>query len=156
MPDELTVDFSATVRRYGAGVLRYCLLRGGDRQLAEDAAQEAMLRLYSQLREGKAIEDQGTWLFSIARNCCREMNRNRKVAEPTDREEAPRHGPSRFAEMIEGLAARDRMLLIMKHVEGMKCREMAERLGEPLGTVTSALARIYSRLRREYGEGARS
>lgn len=147
--DALIVEFRETVQRYAAGLLRYCLLRVPDRQLAEDAAQEAMLRLYAQLCDGKVIEDQGTWLFSIARNCCREMNRKRQTTTDVDSPDASQTSEPAFAELIEGLADRDRMLLILKHVDGLKCREIADRLNSPVGTITAALARVYSRLRGE-------
>ncbi len=43
----------------------------------------------------------------------------------------------------------------MKHTEGLKCREIAERLGTPVGTVTSALTRAYAKLRDHLTEAER-
>ena len=54
--------FSLFVRRHTATALRYCLLRLGHRQAAEDAAQESMLRLYEQVRRRQLPDEPLPWL----------------------------------------------------------------------------------------------
>ena len=48
---------------------------------------------------------------------------------------------------MQDLSDGERALVTLKHVEGLKCREIADRLGMPLGTVTGTLARAYGKLR---------
>ena len=45
------------------------------------------------------------------------------------------------------LSDAERSLIYLKHVDGLRCRQIAQRLGKPLGTVTAALARAYHKLR---------
>jgi RNA polymerase sigma-70 factor (ECF subfamily) len=145
--------FAEFVQRYSAAVLRYCLGRLRERHAAEDAAQEAMLRLFERVRSGNVPEDAAALLFGIARNCCREQERQRARHQAEPLHEAARevgHDGERavaLADYLERLSDRERSLILMKHTEGMTCREIAERLGSPLGTVTAALSRAYAKLR---------
>ena len=50
-------------------------------------------------------------------------------------------------QMLEHLTDDQRSLIYMKHVGGLRCREIAEQTGKPLGTVTAALSRAYKSLR---------
>jgi RNA polymerase sigma factor (sigma-70 family) len=54
---------------------------------------------------------------------------------------------------LERLDDAERSLVFLKHVEGLKCREIAALTGQPLGTVTGNLARTYRKLRRSLQAG---
>ncbi len=141
--------FAGFVRRHTTAVLRYCLARLHERHAAEDAAQEAMLRLFERVASGKVPDDSAAMLFGIARNCCFEQQRQRKRhrAEPLRDVEHEDERAIDVADLLELLSDRERSLIVMKHTEGLKCREIAERLGSPTGTITAALSRAYSKLR---------
>ena len=49
--------------------------------------------------------------------------------------------------LAERLSNEEQALLYMKHTRGLRCREIAQETGRPIGTVTAALSRIYVRLR---------
>ena len=148
--------FAEFVRRHGSAALRYCLARLRERHAAEDAAQEAMLRMLGQVREGRVPDEPLTWLLGLARHCCHEQQRQRARhrAEPLDTDRAAEERPSAadVADLLELLSESERSLVLMKHAEGLKCREIALRTGKPVGTVTSALARAYGKLRRHLAE----
>jgi len=143
---------------YGRALWRYCYGQLADRHLAEDAAQEAFLRVHRALANGQP-KDLSTWLFGVARRCCQEMNRRRR--RPAEQAlslkgdtASPATDPGRLEALLEELDDRERSLVYLKHVEGLKCREIAERIGKPLGTVTGDLARAYQKLRtRLHSEG---
>jgi RNA polymerase sigma-70 factor (ECF subfamily) len=86
--------FDRFVRQHTPAVLRFCLLRLGSRHDSEDAAQEAMVRLYGQVRRDRIPQDPLPWLFSIARRCCQEAARRRKrdASEPLLDADCPRTG----------------------------------------------------------------
>ena len=59
--------------------------------------------------------------------------------------------PARETALLERalreMAAEDREILALKHLDGLSYRELAERLGVPEGTVMSRLYRARERLR---------
>jgi RNA polymerase sigma-70 factor, ECF subfamily len=145
--------FGRFVRRHTAAVLRYCLLRIGDRHAAEDATQEALLRLYQQVRDRRIPDDPLPWLFAIARRCCQEAARRLKRACAARLPEDGLPGPEPVDETPDLAAALDSLndfesaLVHLKHTEGLRCEDISGRLGRPLGTVTAALSRAYAKLR---------
>ena len=51
--------FALLVRRYTASLYRFCLGKLGDQQLAEDAVQEVLLRLYRNATNGGGVKQPG-------------------------------------------------------------------------------------------------
>jgi RNA polymerase sigma-70 factor (ECF subfamily) len=146
--------FGRFVRRHTAAVLRYCLLRVGDRHAAEDATQESMLRLYQQISARRVPDDPLPWLFAIARRCCQEsarrLNRACAVRLPGDDLPDPEPASEEAPDLAGALASLndfETALVHLKHTEGLRCEDISGRLGRPLGTVTAALSRAYSKLR---------
>ena len=73
--------FGRLVERYEQKLYRLCcgLLR--DRVLAEDAAQESLLRIWKSLSKYDARAALSTWIYTIARNRCLTALDRRQVAE---------------------------------------------------------------------------
>lgn len=145
--------FESFVDRSAATVLRFCLGRTSDRHAAEDAAQEALLRVHRAYLEGRSPTEPLSWTLAVARKCCQEAERARRrhTAQPLDESTVQ---PSRaeaevpdFQAAVSQLSDSEQALLHLKHTEGLRCRQIAEVLGQPLGTVTAALCRIYGKLR---------
>jgi len=148
------MDFREVIGAYADALFRYSARRLGDRQLAEDAVQETFMRAYRQQQAMPA--DPGGWLFGIARHCCQEIARARRrpaeAAKPLDDAPAP-EPPEPLDAALDGLDAAEQALLHLKHGEGLTGREIAARTGQPLGSVTSALSRAYSKLRDRLAAG---
>jgi RNA polymerase sigma factor (sigma-70 family) len=51
---------------------------------------------------------------------------------------------------LEEIPARQRLMFLMKHQEGLTCEEIAEYFGASVGTVKKTLFRVVDRLRREF------
>jgi RNA polymerase sigma-70 factor (ECF subfamily) len=151
-------SFGVFVRRHTASLLRFCMGQLADRQAAEDAVQEAMMRLYQQILDRRFPDDAGAWLFAIARRCCQEQRRQRRRHTAICLDEATEPSePNEFdgaaaefdlAELVDQLDDSEQALLHMKHTRGLRCREIAEQTGQSIGTVTAKLSRLYARLRR--------
>lgn len=56
------------IDEYGDELLRLCLFYMGDRQLAEDAFQETMVKAWRALENFRGESGMKTWLFHIAVN----------------------------------------------------------------------------------------
>jgi DNA-directed RNA polymerase specialized sigma24 family protein len=140
-------------RRHAAAVLRFCLLRLPDPHAAEDAAQEAMLRLFQQVRARRLPDEPLPWLLAIARRCCQEAGRaaSRNGALPLPVagvvEAPPADGPPDLRPALDTLNDFEAAVLHLKHTDGLRCQQIAARLGKPVGTVTAALSRAYAKLR---------
>jgi RNA polymerase sigma-70 factor (ECF subfamily) len=129
---------------------------------AEDVVQEAYLRalrFFDTFRGG----DGRAWLLAIVRNACHDwLRRNRPLEESTPFDEdvhsAPvdQDTPERTAlrsadrEMLRralsALPAAWREVIVLRELEGLSYKEIAEVAGIPIGTVMSRLARARTRL----------
>jgi RNA polymerase sigma factor (sigma-70 family) len=126
----------------------------GDRAEAEDVAQEAMLRLWKiapDWRQGEAKVS--TWLYRVAQNLCTDRLRKRRsvdidaIPEPAD--DAPGVAEAMLdtarAEALQGalntLPERQRVAVILRHLEGRTNPEIAEVLEISVEAVESLTAR---------------
>ena len=120
---------------------------------ADDIVQDAMLRAFRAF-DGFRGEDAKAWLLTIVRNCWRSAGaagRRRGHTALHDELEAPEAGPEenaiaasrrrRLDAMIAMLPEDFREVLILREMEEMSYREIADITGTPIGTVMSRLAR---------------
>jgi len=158
---ELVTDVERLFRTYNAALVRYLTRRLGDRDWAEEVAQETFVRALRQ----PSIQNERAWLFAVATNLVRDEarkdSRRRKhlallaeeeresVAEPaeTTLERAQEAAMARKA--VDALAERDRLALLMRE-EGLDYNEIAEALQLSPGSVGTTLSRARRRLVESY------
>ena len=140
---------------------------------AEDLVQESSLRAFRSL-EGFHGGDSKTWLLVIVRNVCYSfLARNRRSEKDVEfaEEEHPQVGATPESEAlatvntavvrkaIEELPAEFRETIVLREMEELSYREIAEITGVPVGTVMSRLSRarqhLRVRLQAQSGKGAR-
>ena len=129
---------------------------------AEDVLQDAALRAFRFF--GRSPPDNPrAWFLRIVRNCCYDLHgrRGRAPGEATLDEEAEvvslREGPDaqllRLADgealrqAMERLAPEYREAFLLREVEGLSYKDIAEVSGAPIGTVMSRLSRARVQLR---------
>lgn len=129
---------------------------------AEDVVQDACLRALT-FFDGFRGEDGRGWLLTIVRNTCYDwLRKNRRgtvvSVEQAELEAAPDASPSPEAEEfrkadglmlqagLEALPVEYREALVLRELEGLSYREIAQVTGTPMGTVMSRLARGRKRL----------
>lgn len=139
----------------------------GDSSDAEDLVQEASLRAFRAL-DGFQGGDSKTWLLVIVRNLCYSFLARRRGSEnmvafeeeqhseglPTATPEARLLQTTNAEELrrvIQDLPAEFRETLVLRELEELSYREIAEITGVPVGTVMSRLARARQQLRRRLG-----
>ena len=161
-------DVERLFRTYNVPLVRYLTRRLGDRDWAEEVAQETFLRALRQDR----IDNERAWLFAVATNLVRDearkdARRRRHLAllaereraegsveqEPTTLERAQEAAMARRA--VDALAERDRLALLMRE-EGLSYDEIAVALDLSPGSVGTTLSRARRRLVEVYEEQQRA
>ena len=137
------------------------LTRNG--QDAEDVVQEAFLRAF-RFFPGFRGGDARAWLMKIVRNTCYTwLHTNRPLQEAAEFDENFFHSDTRapnpeevvlqnasgtpVRKALEELPSNFREVLILREIEGMSYKEIAEITGMPAGTVMSSLSRARGHLR---------
>lgn len=159
-------------KSYHAPLVRYLTRRLGDRDWAEEVAQEVFLRALRQ----DSLTNERSWLFAVATNLVRDEARRtarqrrhlQVLAEqerdtvfeppPTTMERA--HEAAMARQALESLVEKDRLALLMRE-EGLNYEEIAAALDLSVGSVGTTLARARRRLAETYeslarGEGRRA
>jgi len=144
---------------------RYLLRDAAD---AEDAVQECYLRALKHFDgyRGPAIKP---WLFAILRNVCRAEFARRAAAPTGINEDAPESAEqaplwhetpetpeaqvlrdrdaSTIRRLVEALAEPFKETFVLREINNLSYREIADTVGAPVGTVMSRLARARAMLR---------
>jgi RNA polymerase sigma-70 factor (ECF subfamily) len=156
--EALAVEFSPQVRRFARA------FAGSDAD-ADDLAQDALLRVYRNLRRFTYQSAFSTWLYAVVRNVFLDAARGRagtarRTEEPLADGHADREGGARPDEDLEREQARRqvwnalqqvpaeyRTALVLFDIEGCTYDEVAAVEGVPVGTVKSRLHRGRAHLR---------
>ncbi len=148
---------------------RYVISRLGDRDLAEDIAQEALSRLWLRLVEGDPLHNPKSWLFRIAHNLAVDVVRRRLPAAigiealggvpdpasvvPEEEWFRTRGGDVPRAELLrrvpaalDGLAGPYREVLVGHYRDGLTCQQLAARERISLDNVKVRLHRARKHL----------
>ena len=137
---------------------------------ADDIVQEAMLRAWRAF-DGVRGGDIKPWLLTIVRNCWRTVGADTRrrahsplpqgdnvlVSAEADPETSAAAASERrkLNEAVALLPDEFRETLILREIEDMSYREIAELTGVPIGTVMSRLARARALLRERWLSGER-
>jgi RNA polymerase sigma factor (sigma-70 family) len=128
-------------------------------QDAEDAAQEALIILYRKIGTLRASSALAAWMFRIVRNeCLRRLSaafnkRSEPVREPepvapsTDEVVLRRLEVERVAAAISELPADQRVVLVMRDINGLPGHEVARSLGLSTAAMKSRLHRARAGVR---------
>jgi RNA polymerase sigma-70 factor (ECF subfamily) len=146
---------------YHTPLVRYLTRRLGDRDWAEEVAQETFLRALRQ----EHLTSERSWLFAVATNLVRDEarkdERRRRHLQLLAEEEKDRvvepviHDADRAREQalarraVDGLVERDRLALLMKE-EGLSYPEISEALGIAVTSIGTTLSRARKRLAETY------
>jgi RNA polymerase sigma-70 factor, ECF subfamily len=127
---------------------------------AEDLVQETYFRAWRNYNQFQAGTNMRAWLFRIMFNAFYAQGRQISAApvlislDASSREIEPRRSPglslldrAEISTALGELSEDHRVVLVLAAVEGFTCREIAEILSLPIGTVMSRLSRGRQALR---------
>ncbi|MCC7408139.1 MAG: sigma-70 family RNA polymerase sigma factor [Phycisphaeraceae bacterium] len=161
--------FTGLAERHHAAVQAVAHSVLGDVHLAEDAAQEAFLRAYTNLDMLADPLRFGGWVrriaFAVAIDVARHLGRLRESALADDPGEQiptahrvrktpapgdPLHAREWLSELqaaIAALPARYRLPMTLYHLDGLDHQRIADRMNVPIGTVRAWISRARGKLR---------
>jgi RNA polymerase sigma-70 factor (ECF subfamily) len=134
---------------------------------AEDAVQDASLRAFRYFQTFTGGNGRA-WFLTIVRNACG-GRRGRRFDAMTDSFDEERHlaaqpstdpetlllqtdDATTIARALRNLPDRSRDLLVLREIEGLSYRELADAMDIPIGTVMSRLSRARTALRHALGD----
>lgn len=159
--------FRALVERHQQGAFAVALGMVHDRDDALDICQEAFVRAYRGISGFDGLAQFFTWLYRIVHNLAVDHLRKRRIqtvslgdAERTlATEEGVYHNPTRrlcneqlrerLLEALEKLTPSHRSVLVLREVQGLSYKQIAEASGCAIGTVMSRLFHARKNLQRE-------
>jgi RNA polymerase sigma factor (sigma-70 family) len=161
--------FEAQVLPHLDAAYRYARWLARSANDADDLVQEATLRAYRSFQDLRAADGRA-WLLSIVRNChltaLKQRRRHNLVPLPEEDDDhgkvlvAGTPGPEGAAmdrdtqrmlqRLLAALPEEHREVLVLREMEDMGYREIAQVTSVPIGTVMSRLARARAALRAQW------
>ena len=167
--------FDKLVLKHKDRIFNLCFRFLGDYEEANDSAQEAFVKAYRSLRGFRFESAFGTWLYRIAVNTCKNKVKsldyryakkmvhldNPGAMQKAHALEIRDQTPSPLAQLerkermkliersIESLTPEQKMVVILRDVQGLPYDDIADITGYGLGTVKSRLSRARLELRRK-------
>jgi len=175
--DEIAAQgFDSIVASHRAQIFRFLLASTRDVDLAETLTQDCFLKAHRNWSSFRGESSAMTWLMRIAINLQKDHWRNRRLqfwrhtrTNSVDADEASEWLPSgeRTAEQrmlakeqvshvwqaVDKLSDRQRTVFLLRFVEELELKEIAETTGMGEGTVKAHLSRALARVRKELLKG---
>lgn len=168
-------EFDSVVASHRAQIFRFLLASTRDVDLAETLTQDCFLKAHRNWTSFRGESSALTWLMRIAINLQKDHWRNRRIqfwrhtrTNAVDLDDASDWLPSgeRSAEQrilakeqvahvwaaVEKLSDRQRTVFLLRYVEDLELKEIAETTGMGEGTVKAHLSRALARVRKEFGK----
>ena len=162
--------FKTLVDIHGKAVYNTALFTLNDELLAEDATQDAFIRIYRGLERFKGKSSLSTWMYRIVKNVCYdtfkrprplplEQDELSAIADsgaPSPEEQslsAWRHGKVRGA--VQRLPEKQRLAVTLHYFQDKPYEEVAAIMGQPLNTIKSYLHRAKAALAESLGDQER-
>ncbi|RUS53255.1 RNA polymerase sigma factor SigW [Kurthia sp. 3B1D] len=167
--------YADIVSLYQQSLHQVCYRMLGNKEEAEDAAQEAFIKAYIHLHTYDQKRKFSTWLYRIATNLCIDRIRKKKPDYYLDAEVPGTEGLDMYSQLavdellpeeelermelqeriqyeISRLPDKYRAVIILKYIEELPLQEISDILDIPLGTVKTRVHRGREALRKQLGD----
>lgn len=155
--DEKT--FRTLVIKHREKVRNLVFLTLGDTENIDDISQDVFISVYHKLKEFRFESKFTTWLYRITVNKCKDYLRKKKVRSifiplgdsdreyPTGPFSENIDIPQLVRKAIDKLPDKLKIPLILRDIEGLSYKEIAEQLGTEVGTIKSRIFRARESLK---------
>jgi RNA polymerase sigma-70 factor, ECF subfamily len=154
--------FLGSFDSYSDAIFRFCLMKTSNKELAEDFTQETFMRYWQSLREGKTMTNPRSYLYTIANNMIIDWYRKKKsvsldALEETgfEAEALSMLGADSESEVkgildaITELDAKDKEVVLLRFVEGLDPKDIAEILEESANVVSVRINRAIEKVQKK-------
>lgn len=152
-------SFKLLVYKHKDKVRNLVFLTVGNREMVDDISQDVFISVFNKLRDFRFESQFTTWLYRITVNKCKDYLRKIKIRSMfvpiKDNEEDTGYGHStEYVDVtevvnsaIERLPEKLRIPLIMREMEGLSYKEIADSLNCEVGTIKSRIFRARETLK---------
>lgn len=157
--EESKTYFLETYDAYGSDIYRFCVLKVSSKEVAEDITQEVFMRFWQSLREGTEFRNSRAMLYTIARNLVIDWYRKKKESSlDVLTEQGIDFGSEDFKkisenaehrevlDVIETLDEQAKEVLLLRFVDGLSPRDIAELTGETPNAISVRINRAIKKV----------
>ncbi|MCG2812190.1 MAG: RNA polymerase sigma factor [Candidatus Aminicenantes bacterium] len=149
------------INSYSKSVYNIALNFFGERDIAQDVTQEIFIKIYHNLDKFREEKNLSSWIFTISRNYCIDYWRKNKkyfvntqeldekigFGKPTPEENLITESEiEKLRKKISQLDPELRLILILRDIQDLSYRDIAEKFSIPEGTVKSRINRARVKL----------
>jgi RNA polymerase sigma-70 factor (ECF subfamily) len=152
-PSGELVEFEPFFRREHPRLLATAVALVGDREVARELAQEALLRTYNVWTKVSGLERPGAWTRRVLVNMCTDVHRRRgleqralALASDSPLVASPVLPSTAFWDAVRALPKLQRAVVALHYVDDLPVAEVADVLGVAVGTVKTSLMRARTSL----------
>lgn len=159
--------FNALIWRWEKPIYNFTLRYLGNKESARDVTQKVFIRTFKNLRKLRDPDKFPSWIYQIAANLCKdeikkqgrhdfisldlihENCENNGHKMPSELLESESKGPDAHVsrkqvsqllqKALQQLPDEQRIVIIMKEYQGLKFKEIAEALNQPINTIKSRM-----------------
>ena len=153
-------DFHAAISNRSDRWFAACLKITRNRDMAEDAVQDALLSAWNKRHQFDSSARLDTWIHRIAINAALQILRKNRpgVFEPLETDVVDEHDTpesmreeqelgNSLAAALTHLSEVERVCFVLKHLEQWRLKEIADEVGSNVGAVKQAIFRAVRKLR---------
>ena len=162
--ESLKHEFHEAYELHADSLFRFSYFKLSDREKAKDIVQDTFVRYWEYIAADGKVENVKAFLYRIANNAIIDIYRKKKEIsldiledegfEPSDPEshhEMSRSIDSKSAlQLVNSLEEKDRWIIVMRYVEGLSVKEIAEVLDERENTISVKIHRALKELQRMF------
>jgi RNA polymerase sigma-70 factor (ECF subfamily) len=151
--------FRTLVYKHKDKVRNLIFLTLGDTEFVDDISQDVFISVYHKLNEFRFESKFTTWLYRITVNKCRDYLRKKRVRSifVPIKDSDSEYGTGPFSEdvdipqlvrsAIEKLPEKLKLPLVLRDIQGLSYKEIADQLGTEVGTIKSRIFRARESLK---------
>ncbi len=151
--------FRILVHKHKDKVRNLIFLTLGDTEFVDDISQDVFISVYHKLNEFRFESKFTTWLYRITVNKCRDYLRKKRVRSifVPIKDSDTEYGTGPFSEdvdipqlvrsAIEKLPEKLKLPLVLRDIQGLSYKEIADQLGTEVGTIKSRIFRARESLK---------
>lgn len=157
--EKIEKQFVSLYDQYADAIFRFCFFKTGDREIAKDLTQDVFIKVFNHLTKDESVTNEKAFVYTIAKNVVIDFWRKKTSVHESELPEGFMQSvPSNlrtdllaeytsFLSLLDKLQPEDREVILLRYIDDLSGKEMAEILGERENTVLVRISRATAKLR---------